>query len=122
MDRVTLLDRARHGGLAILLDGDRLVVRGPKRLETLAREVLAHKAAVVAALEAEVAWRAEAMRGQVQAGLPLRFLAACAVDSNLGSCLSCGDPVAELYGVRCAPCREAAWRVVRELHPEVSKP
>lgn len=50
MDGLTALARARAAGLAVTADGDRLTVRGPKRLEPLARELLARKAEVLAAL------------------------------------------------------------------------
>lgn len=44
---IDLLDDAHRLGLAVRLDGDRLVVRGPKRAEAIARALLAHKAEVL---------------------------------------------------------------------------
>jgi hypothetical protein len=44
MDGLTLLNEARAAGLEVRTDGDRLVVRGPRSAETLARQLLAHKA------------------------------------------------------------------------------
>src|SRR5262249_26773902 len=45
-----LLDEARAAGLAVAIDGDRLVVRGPRRAESVARKLLANKREVIAAL------------------------------------------------------------------------
>ncbi len=53
MDRLSLLDRARLAGLKVRAEGDRLVVRGRRSQERLARELLAHKAEVVAELGRE---------------------------------------------------------------------
>ena len=43
-----LLDSARAAGVTIRVDGERLIVRGPKSAEMLAKSILAQKAAVVA--------------------------------------------------------------------------
>ncbi len=45
-----LLLQAAAAGLRIRVDGDRLVVRGPHAAEDIARQLLAHKAQVIAAL------------------------------------------------------------------------
>jgi hypothetical protein len=50
MDGVTLLRRARDAGLAVLAEGDKLVIRGPRRAEPVARLLIEHKPAVMAAL------------------------------------------------------------------------
>ena len=51
MDIVTLLlAEARTAGLTVTGDGDRLVIRGPRKAEVLARRLLDEKAAVLAAL------------------------------------------------------------------------
>jgi hypothetical protein len=55
MESLTLLDLARQAGLVVLRAGDRLVVRGPKRLAALAGELLDRKAEVLGALQAETA-------------------------------------------------------------------
>lgn len=47
---LTLLVEARRAGLEVRAEGDRLVVRGPRRLEPLARRLLEHKAEVLAVL------------------------------------------------------------------------
>jgi hypothetical protein len=50
MDGLTLLEEARGAGLRVAAEGDRLVIRGPKTAEPVARRLLAHKAEVLAAL------------------------------------------------------------------------
>ncbi len=50
MDGVGLLERARAAGLTVVADGDTLTVRGPKSAGPIARELLGHKSAVLAAL------------------------------------------------------------------------
>jgi hypothetical protein len=47
MDGLTLLQEALAAGLEVWREGDRLVVRGPTRLERLAKALLAQKAAVL---------------------------------------------------------------------------
>jgi hypothetical protein len=51
MDSMTLLAEARTAGIQVLADGDRLVVRGPRAAEALARRLLEHKAEVLARLQ-----------------------------------------------------------------------
>src|SRR5688572_1000777 len=93
MDGMTLLAEARAAGLEVRADGDRLVVRGPRTQEGLARALLAHKPDVLTALQA-VAERAAVMRMQLPRSGPVPFLtyrpAALATDTP-GRCLSCGD-------------------------------
>lgn len=43
-----LLDSARAAGVTMRVDGERLIVRGPKSAETLANSILAQKAAIIA--------------------------------------------------------------------------
>ena len=50
MDGLTLLQDAAAAGLTVLADGDRLVVRGPRSAEPVARRLLENKADVMAAL------------------------------------------------------------------------
>jgi hypothetical protein len=47
MGGLTLLDRARAAGLSFTADGDRLIIRGPRSAETVARELLARKPEVL---------------------------------------------------------------------------
>lgn len=50
MDGLMLLEEARVAGLKVTRKGDRLRIQGPRRAEGVARRLLAHKAAVLAAL------------------------------------------------------------------------
>jgi hypothetical protein len=53
MDGVTLLSEGRVAGLTIMADGGRLVIRGPRSADAVARRLLAHKAVVLATLAAD---------------------------------------------------------------------
>jgi hypothetical protein len=50
MDGLTLLSDAVTAGLTVQVDGERLVIRGPKAADAVARRLLEHKPEVVAAL------------------------------------------------------------------------
>jgi hypothetical protein len=50
MDGVALLIEARSAGLAVAVEGGRLVIRGPRRAEPVARKLIQRKPEVVAAL------------------------------------------------------------------------
>jgi hypothetical protein len=50
MGGLSLLDRARAAGLTIVTDGETLSICGPRRAEPIARELLANKREVIAAL------------------------------------------------------------------------
>jgi hypothetical protein len=56
MDGVGLLNEARKAGLTVEVDGDKLRIRGPRRLEPLALTLLRHKADVVTALRGDDQW------------------------------------------------------------------
>lgn len=118
MDGVTILREARAAGLEINVDGDRLVVRGPRSAAPLAERLLRMKQEVIALLESqggEFTWRVEAMRRQIRPGAIIPFLVARRdfVDRP-GGCLSCGDPVGPGRRYRCGPCVRAAEIVVNE--------
>ncbi len=56
MDGVTgILAEAAEAGLAVCVDGGKLIVRGPRRHEALARELLARKPEVIAFLSEPLA-------------------------------------------------------------------
>ncbi len=57
MGVMSLLQEAEAAGLAVRVEGDRLVVRGPKSAGAIAERLLDHKAEVIEALSAE--WDAE---------------------------------------------------------------
>ena len=139
MDGVTLVADAQEAGLTMWADGDRLVVRGPRSAETIARTLLARKAEVLAVLtgapdfprsrvpafarctdETAVAWRVAAMRGRHPhaPGRPLPFLTARDVPRGGDGCLSCGEPVQDRMAglaVRCGPCAHAGQLVNDEF-------
>ncbi len=54
MGAVSLLQEAEAAGLSVRVDGERLVVRGPKSAGAIAERLLDHKAEVIEALSA--AW------------------------------------------------------------------
>ena len=81
----------------------------------LRQEILAHKADLVMLIRADaVGWRMAAMRPQLPSiGRPIPLLLARPEAPYVpGHCLSCGDPVP---APRCAPCQEAARRLLGEL-------
>ena len=51
MDGVVLLTEAYAAGLQVCAEGERLTVRGPKRLAALAQRLLSHKVAILEVLE-----------------------------------------------------------------------
>ena len=118
MDELALLEAARAAGLTVRAEGERLVVRGPRSAEELARALLARKLEVLALLavgDPAVVWRVEAMRAQLPAAGPLPFLVARSAPHCRGVCLSCGETLAQGadHGTfRCVPCVRAAWLVV----------
>lgn len=115
MDRLTLLQEAREAGLRVAVQGDQLVVQGPRRLESIARRILAQKAEVVQALtlEQEVAWRTDAMHSQMTAAGPTPLLLARReVARPPGSCCSCGDALEPDQRYRCRPCVAAAATIL----------
>jgi len=117
MDGLILLREARRAGLRVTVDGDRLVVQGSRRLEPVARMLLAEKPRILRALaEEEVAWRIDAMRPQVPptGAIPL-LLARPAADRPTGTCCSCGDQLGTGDRYRCQPCTAAAVVVLENL-------
>ena len=52
MDGLTLIEQAKAAGLTVRADGDKLIVCGPKRLESLAKRLIDNKPLVMAALAA----------------------------------------------------------------------
>jgi hypothetical protein len=58
MDGMTLLRRAHEAGLNVAAEGDKLVIRGPRRAESVARLLIEYKPEVMAALTPSTAQRA----------------------------------------------------------------
>ena len=54
MDGLTLLANARSAGLVVEVQGRDLRIKGPKQAEGIARELIQHKAIVLAALSSPV--------------------------------------------------------------------
>jgi len=122
-DALTLLAEARDAGLAVRVAGDRLVVRGPRTGEGLAKRLMAsgrEVAAALAAEEAAIAWRVEALRPQVPAQGPIPFLVVREVDPAPGSCRSCGEPLQPGARYRCFACVRAAETVLNAVREEAT--
>ena len=119
---VSALAEARAAGLEVRAEPGRLVVRGPRRAEPLAHRLLERTAEVLellAAEDAEVAWRAAAMRPQVPVRGPIPLLVAREFAPVPGGCASCGDPLSGGRPFRCGPCARAAWLVLHEVREGV---
>lgn len=116
MDSLTLLREARRAGLQVAARGDKLVVQGPRRLESVARSLLAEKPRILRALaeEREIAWRVDAMRPfMTSAGAIPLLLARPQASRPIGSCCSCGDRLDADERYRCKLCVAAAMAVLR---------
>ena len=89
MDSVsTLVAEARAEGLEVARVGDRLVVRGPKRLESLALELLQHKAEIL---------------GLLAPNICLDCSAPCGSAARCSRCASLRVPLPSGW-VRCPQC------------------
>jgi hypothetical protein len=53
MDGLTLLEQARTAGLTLIVQGGKLVIRGPRRADRLAEQLLARKGEILDALTLE---------------------------------------------------------------------
>jgi hypothetical protein len=119
-----VLAKARAVGLEVRAEADRLVVRGPRLHEGIARQLLEQKPVVLALLveeEAALGWRVEAMRPQVPERGPIPVLVAREVSTNPGHCLSCGDPLAPGRTIRCGLCVRAAQLVLGWVREGISR-
>ncbi len=113
-----LLQQARLAGLHVTTSGATLVVQGPRRLEPIARTLLAEKPQVMQVLadEREVAWRIDAMRPQVTAkgAIPLLLVRPDATRGR-GLCCSCGESLGPNDRYRCRACVIAAVAVLESV-------
>ncbi len=97
MDGLILLQEASAAGLTVLADGDRLVIRGPRSADAIARRLLAHKAAVIAALRRETSTPLVPQAPPSIASGPQVIEAAGSVNPNApatnhpGACRRCGS-------------------------------
>ena len=114
-----LLDAAQAAGLAVRIEGEQLIVRGPRTQAALATRLLAHKAAVMAALgardEQAIAARVAVLRPLVPERGPIPFLIVRRQDTEDGQCHSCREPLAGEERYRCRLCIEAVRRVLAEV-------
>lgn len=118
---IELLGDLRRRGLDLVRDGDKIKYRPRNALPPGLRAAMAeHKQellALLAADDAEVRWRAEAMRPRVPPAGPIPPMYARLLPSPVpdGCCLSCGEPVTPGNRYNCEPCVRAAWQVLREV-------
>ena len=121
MDARELLAELERLGVELATDGERLRYRPRGAVAPRLRAAMAVRRAELLALldreEAEVRWRADAMRPQVPLTGPIPPLSARpTAPASAGCCTSCGDPLRPGDRHRCAPCVKAAWRVLREVY------
>jgi hypothetical protein len=117
-----LIAEAWASGLRVSVDGERLVVRGPRRAERVALQLIEREAEVRAAVDAEaeaLVWRVEAMRPRVPARGPIPFLVVREVAVQPDCCLSCGDPLEADHRYRCGPCARATALLLNEIREGV---
>jgi len=119
MDAISLLAEARDAGLYLHVDGDKLVVEGPKTAAPVVERLRQHKAEVMAALRGHCC---PACAGR--AGPPLRIDDGCEShgvtpeqvgrwwkvaqerDAEVSVCHCCAGP-APSGALRCRRCEEA---------------
>ena len=111
MDCLMLLNDARAAGLVVLVDGDRLVIRGPRSAHAVAQRLLEHKAEVMRALATPAVSKVPAVAASVDhQGDP----GDCDEDPGaLAPCPACGslDLWQTIVGNwRCQHCDAAALR------------
>jgi hypothetical protein len=122
-DVVTVLAEARAAGLEVRTEPGRLVVRGPRSLETVAQRLLERKrevSALLTAEDADVAWRVEAMRPQVPRRGAIPVLVAWEGVPGPGCCVSCGEHLSDGLKLRCSLCARATWAVLHEVREDVT--
>lgn len=117
-----LIARARTAGLTLTIDGDSLVVRGPRSASYLLPQLRESKAEVLQMLaseEAEIVWRVVAFHTALPRHGPIwppKVLNIPETDMS-GHCSLCGDALSSDSTPRfprCQPCVRALWRVLDE--------
>lgn len=106
MDGLTpaaLVAEARQAGLRVWRDGSLLCLGGPRHLAGLAHRVMAHKAAVLAVLEAT-----DGPGGCARCGMAAERLVVTYWSEEVAFCPACCPTVAELLDAE-----EDAWPPVR---------
>ena len=106
MVRVDLLRLARERGLCIAAEGDRLVIRGPKKAGDLVREILACKDEVLALLRDEA---------PIEVPEPLVVWFAGRPDQTPGLAEACASLAASSVEIRCYG--QARWGSEARRYP-----
>jgi len=115
-----LLDEARAAGLSVTADGERLVIRGPKRAASVARRLIAGKSDVMAALAARDHMRQSCPLGEIAESSD-DFVPAwedCPeVPAPCPRCASVARWWNSLGESRCLSCEppNAAWTLLRRV-------
>ena len=112
---VEVLTSLHRRGIVLATSGDRrLRYRPSDALSAEERAELGrHREALLGLLEDPVGWRVAVMAGQMPQAGPIPLLVARpGVRFPLAGCCSCGDPLGPGQRYRCAPCVEAAVKVL----------
>ncbi len=110
MDGLTLLQEASAAGLMVLADGDRLVIRGPRSADAVARRLLAHKAVILAALAAG--------NGNTNPAIPEVAPIPEVVPIRRSTAPRPGLPEVRELGGMDRPIGRSALRYLRSRHPQ----
>jgi hypothetical protein len=122
IDALTALTEARAAGLEVRTEPGRLIVRGARALQPLAERLLERTGEVLvllAAEDADIAWRVTAMRPQVPKRGAVPVLVARRGALKPGCCVSCGEALGEGMKFRCSPCARATWVVLHEMREDL---
>ena len=126
MHPTEVLTSLRQAGCHVSVHGDRLRVSGPGDVQLTAdlrSALIEHKTQLLhllAADDAEVRWRVEAMRPRVPASgvIPPMYARQLVSPTPDGDCLSCGELLTPGNKYHCEPCVKAAWLVLREVRSD----
>lgn len=115
---LNLLQQAEAAGLLVWRSGEALCVRGPKHAESLAKELLGHKADVLRALDArQVEMSRPAKAGDIRSGLEIHLVnlgnETLEVQARYGKLYFRRDPAAGWTA--CSP------DLGRRIHEQLSK-
>ena len=121
MTVLALLGQVTAVGVHMRVVGDDLAIRPRGVLpDHLRAQLVGSKTQMLALLDPEIHWRAEAMSRQVPVwpAPVLTLMARHDVQPASDFCFSCGDPLEPMAlppaPRRCKPCRQAAWLVLED--------
>ncbi len=124
---VELIAKARVAGLDLRVEGDRLLVHGPRSAEAIVLQIRDQKPAIMALLAAgnvDVQWRIAAFHAVIPTHGPIwppRIRTTPLCDTP-GYCSLCGDELpldpAPRFR-RCAACVQALWLAMNEIREGV---